>query len=211
MKRYDTKQLVLSALFGAIVVVLAFTPIGFIQLGVSKATIIHVPVIIGSILLGPKMGAGLGALFGATSLVSNTAAPVLSSFVFSPFIPVPGTASGSPLALVICFVPRILVGVLPWYVFRFLARYRFNKSRCLVLAGVAGSAVNTLLVMHLIYFLFKDAYAGVKGISPDAVYGVIATVIFANGIPEAVVAGALVLVVCKGVLRHPAIQKSVSL
>ncbi|MEG2834325.1 MAG: ECF transporter S component, partial [Ruthenibacterium sp.] len=66
-KALDLAQL---ALFSAIVIVLAFTPfLGYIPLGITKATIIHIPVIIGSILLGPKKGAILGALFGATSLI----------------------------------------------------------------------------------------------------------------------------------------------
>lgn len=70
-----------------------------------KATILHVPVIIGSILLGPKKGAFLGGIFGLTSLIKNTMMPSALSFAFSPFIPVPGTDRGSLWALVICFVP----------------------------------------------------------------------------------------------------------
>ena len=57
------------ALFGAIIVLLAFTPfLGYIPLGFTRATIIHIPVIIGSLLMGPKKGAVLGLVFGATAL-----------------------------------------------------------------------------------------------------------------------------------------------
>ena len=73
----NTRKMVLSALLGGIIVLLNFTPIGYIQLPIIKATIIHVPVIIGSILLGPKIGAGLGVVFGLTSLYNNTFAPTL--------------------------------------------------------------------------------------------------------------------------------------
>ena len=194
-----TQQLVTFSMFAAIILLLAFTPIGFIQLGFIKATIIHVPVIIGAIILGPTYGACLGALFGVASLITNTTAPAISSFVFSPLIPVPGTSGGSIWALVVCFVPRILVGILPFYACRLMQRILKNKADTVsfATAGVIGSMTNTLLVMHLIYFLFQDAYATVRGVAPQAVYGIIMGIIVANGIPEALVAGVLVASICK--------------
>lgn len=189
-----TKQLVLFAMFSAIIIFLSATPIGFIHLGVIKATIVHVPVIIGSIVLGPKIGAGLGGMFGATSLISNTIFPSISSFVFSPFIPIPGLPHGSLWALVICFIPRILVGIVPWYMYRLLkGLVKDNKFNFIVLAisGVTGSLTNTLLVMNLIYILFKEEYAAVRGVAQDAVYGIITAIIVSNGVPEAFIAGIL--------------------
>ena len=202
MAQEKTRQLVLLSMFAAIILLLAFTPIGFIQLGFIKATIIHIPVIIGSIMLGPKKGAVLGGVFGLASLISNTTAPVISSFAFSPAIPVPGTESGSPIALIICFVPRILVGVIPWFVFNLLRKI-IKKDRnivALAAAGILGSMTNTLLVMHLIYFLFKDAYAVVRDVPIQAIYGVIGTIIVVNGIPEALVAGLLTVAICKALM-----------
>ena len=100
-----TRDLVQLALFAALIIIMAFTPfIGYIPLGFTRATIIHIPVILGSLLLGPKKGAILGALFGLTSLINNTINPTITSFVFTPFY-----SGGNLLSLVICFVPRILV------------------------------------------------------------------------------------------------------
>ena len=82
---------VLLALFAAITVLLGLTPLGYIPLPFIKLTIIHIPVILGAILLGPKYGAALGFLFGLTSLLNNSMTPALTSFTFSPFIPLPGT------------------------------------------------------------------------------------------------------------------------
>ena len=68
-----TKGLVQMAIFAALIVVLAFTPfIGYIPLGFTRATIIHIPVIMGSLMLGPKKGAALGGVFGLTSFINNT-------------------------------------------------------------------------------------------------------------------------------------------
>ena len=80
------RDFVLLALFAAIILLLAFTPIGYIQLPIIKATIVHVPVIPGAIVLGPKKGAILGVLFGLTSFISNTFMPTALSFAFSPAI-----------------------------------------------------------------------------------------------------------------------------
>lgn len=76
-----TQDMVKLALFSGIIVVLAMTPLGYVPLGVIRATTIHIPVILGSILLGWKAGAFLGGLFGLTSLVINTMTPNLTSFV----------------------------------------------------------------------------------------------------------------------------------
>ena len=189
----------LLSLFAAIIIILAFTPIGFIQLGFIKATTIHVPVIIGSIVLGPQAGALLGFLFGCASLVSGTFTPVLSSFAFSPFIPVPGSDHGSALALIVCFLPRILVGIVPWFVFSAMKRLTKDKLKTLplIVAGLAGSLTNTLLVMHLIFFLFGDAYATIKNVAFNAVYPVILGIIATNGVPEAIVAAILTAGICR--------------
>ena len=75
-RKKDTRWLVGVAMMAAIVVLLANTPLGMIQLPIIKATTTHIPVIIGAILLGPMAGAVLGGVFGLCSLVSNTVAPV---------------------------------------------------------------------------------------------------------------------------------------
>lgn len=198
------RDFVLLALFAAIILLLAFTPIGFIQLPLIKATIVHVPVIIGSILLGPKKGAILGGLFGLTSLISNTMMPTLLSFAFSPAIPAPGTTSGNWLSLIITFVPRILVGILPYYIFILLQKLMKKNTKAeyfsLAIAGVVGSFVNTIFVMGAMFLLFKDAYAAAKGIPVDAVLGAVLAVVGTNGVPEAIAAVVLTVSIGKALL-----------
>jgi len=198
------REFSITSLFVAIIFLMTFTPIGFINLPVIKATITHVPVIIGSILLGPRIGACLGAMFGLASLINNTIYPTsILSFAFSPAIAVPGTDSGSVLALVICFAPRILVGVVPWYADRFMTKITRGSKKLrlfsLAVAGFAGSATNTILVMHLIFFIFKNAYAVAKGVPAGEIYGFVIMIMTGNGIPEALVAAILAPAVCKAV------------
>ena len=209
-RQESTLGIVQLALFGAIIIVLAFTPfLGYIPLGFTRATIIHIPVILGSLILGPKKGAVLGGVFGLTSLVNNTVNPTVTSFVFSPFYSL-GEISGGIGSLVICFLPRILVGVVPFYVYRLARRWRQKQgvsSAGLVLAGIFGALVNTLLVMNLIFVFFPEAYADANGVAVQAVYGFILSVIGINGIPEAVVAGVITLLTGRVLLNQKVMDR----
>lgn len=119
MKNEKTYELVLTALFTAIIIIMAFTPLGYIPLVVINATVIHIPVILGALFLGPKKGAFLGFVFGLTSFINNTfKAATASAFVFSPVLAANMVGvSGIFKSTYICFVPRILVGIVPYFVY----------------------------------------------------------------------------------------------
>ncbi len=186
------RRLTTLSLMTAIIILMAYTPIGYIDLPLIKATLIHVPVILGALLLGPADGLFLGGVFGVTSILKNTMAPAILSFAFSPLVPVPGTQSGSPWALFICFVPRMLIGVTPWLVCRGLERIasgRLNHTPIpAAVAGAVGAITNTALVMGTIALVFPQAYATANNIPVDGVIAAILGVVAANGIPEAIVA-----------------------
>jgi len=199
-----TRNLVLAAVFVAIIIIMAFTPIGYIPLGFMNATVIHVPVIIGAIILGPKYGGFLGMVFGLTSLWKNTNMPNATSFVFSPFIKV-GEYGGNFGSLIICMVPRILIGIVAYYVFRAVLKAcsgkKGKRTIALAVAGVAGSLTNTLLVMNLIYLFFGKEYgAAAKGLT-EGVYSVILGIICLNGIPEAIVSGILTVAISQALFK----------
>lgn len=205
-----TKGLVQMAVFSALIVILAFTPfIGYIPLGFTRATIIHIPVIIGSLMLGPKKGAVLGGIFGLTSFINNTINPTLTSFVFTPFYSL-GDYSGGIGSVIICFVPRILIGIIPFYVYHLVKKISRNdgvSSMGLILAGLSGALTNTLLVMNLIFVFFRDAYASANGVSASAVYTFILGVIGMNGVPEAIVAAIITLVIGRNLMRKGVMEK----
>ena len=187
-------ELVITSLFAAIIIIMAYTQLGYIPLGVINATIIQIPVIIGSLFCGPKQGAFLGFLFGFTSFLKNTLSPVtLSAFVFSPVLAADMYGvKGALCSTFICFVPRILVGVLPYFIYKALRKVFKWKSASFAIAGVVGAFTNTFLVMGSIFVLYKDAYAAAQGIAPSAVLGVIGGIISFNGVIEAVLSGVLV-------------------
>ena len=198
----QTLGMVQVALFEALIIILAFTPfLGYIPLGFTRATIIHIPVIIGSLMLGPKKGAFLGFVFGMTSFINNTMNPTATSFVFTPFFEL-GEVHGGIGSVIICFVPRILVGVVPWYVYRGLERISGKQMLSLAAAGIAGALTNTLLVMNLIYVFFRTAYAAANNVAEGAVYTFILSIIGMNGVPEAVVSAVLVSIICRVLFQY---------
>lgn len=226
-----TVQMVLAGVMTALIIVMSSVPfLGYIPLGVINATIIHIPVIIGAILLGPKYGAFLGLVFGVTSIIKNTFSPNLTSFVFSPFYQM-GEYGGNFYSVIVSLVPRILIGVVAYYVYQGLrkllsghrrdtqkgstaetsaaaaaakagtARTKTAETVALAAAGVAGSLTNTLLVMNLIYLFFGESYLIAGGKVYETVYGAILAIIIGAGVPEAIVSGILTAAICKVLLR----------
>ena len=199
-KKHDTRWMVCVALMAAIVIVLANTPLGMIQLPIIKATTVHIPVIIGAILLGPKAGAILGFVFGMCSLISNTMAPTLLSFAFSPFM----STTGIPGALKAIWVSvgcRMLIGIVAGWLWILFSKLKVNQTISLPIVGFLGSMVNTVAVMGSIYFLFAQQYAEAKEVAITAVWGLIMGTITASGIPEAIAAAVLVLALGKVLLK----------
>lgn len=188
------------ALMAAIVIVLANTPLGMIQLPVIKATTVHIPVIIGAILLGPWAGAILGAVFGVCSLISNTMAPTLLSFAFSPFMSTTGIP-GALKAIWISVGCRILIGVIAGWLWIALEKIKMNHLAALPIVGFAGSMVNTVAVMGSIYILFARQYAEAREVAVSAVWGLIIGTVTASGIPEAIAASILVLALGKALIQ----------
>lgn len=199
-KKRDTRWMVCVALMAAIVIVLANTPLGMIQLPVIKATTVHIPVILGAVLLGPLAGGILGGVFGICSLISNTMAPTLLSFAFSPFMSTTGLP-GVLKALWISVGCRILIGVVSGWLWKLFEKVHLNQTIALPITGFVGAMVNTVTVMGSIYLLFAQQYAQAQDVGVTAVWGLIMGTITASGIPEAIASAVLVLALGKVLLR----------
>ncbi len=198
-KTKDTRWMVGVAMMAAIVVLLANTPLGLIQLPIIKATTTHIPVIIGSILLGPLAGGILGGVFGICSMISNTFAPVATSMCFSPFLSETGLV-GAVKAVWVSVGCRILIGVVAGWLWIGLKKLRVNDLAALPVVGFVGSMTNTVTVMFSILFLFRAEYAAAKNIPMEAFYDFVMGVVTGTGVLEAIVALILVTVIGKALL-----------
>ena len=184
--KLSVRQMCVLALFLAIEIIMYLTPIGYLRINALSVTLMHVPVIILASTMGPAAGAFLGFVFGCTSVIGATMTPGITSFVFSPFITV-GGISGNFFSLVIALVPRILLGVIAGYVFKFAKKYAKIRQSAQVLRTVA-TVCHTIMVLGLIVILFGPQYSQALGISQAALNGVMAGVIGTNMIPEVIVA-----------------------
>jgi len=191
------------AMLLAIEAVVCFTPLGSIPIGPIVATLAHVPVIITAILLGTGAGAAMGAFAGLFSLLVWTFTPPspLVAFVFTPFYGL-GTTHGNVWSLVICFVPRILIGVVAGASFHLFTRLKWKSGFGYGVSGALGSLVNTFGVLGGIYVFFGHSYATVLGKSFNVLLGLIGTIVLTNGVPEAVIGALAAYAVCRPLQKY---------
>lgn len=199
-KHLDTRYLVSLAMMCAVLLVLGMTGIGFIQLPVIKATTMHIPVILGAILLGPGAGAVLGGVFGLCSIWANTTAPGLLSFAFSPFMTTEGLP-GVLKSLWIALVCRILLGVLAGWFWKLFKKVLKKDYVALPVTAALASVCHTILVMGSIYVLLAQQYADAKNVAASAVFDLVLGTIVASGIPESIAAAILVTGIGKALLN----------
>jgi uncharacterized membrane protein len=190
----------------AVLLVMGMTGIGFIPLPVIKATTMHIPVILGAILLGPGAGAILGGAFGLCSIWANTITPGLLSFAFSPFMSTTGFP-GMVKSVWIALGCRILFGWLAGWIWKLLKQLKVRDLVALPVTGAVATVCHTLLVMGSIYILLAQQYADAKQVGVSAVFGLVMGTVTASGIPEAIVAAVLVAAIGKALLRFTAVGK----
>lgn len=196
MNKTKTQNMTIFAMLLAIEIILVMTPLGYLPIGVLSITTMHIPVIIAGILLGKKEGAALGFVFGLTSMIEATLEPGITSFCFSPFITI-GGISGNYSSILIAFVPRILLGYVSGLVYEKMM-YKCNNKTTIIMASLAGTLTNTILVLSGIYIFFGQAYASVLGIAYETLIGALLMVVASNGVIEAIVASVVSVLVCQG-------------
>ena len=116
MKRasISIRKMTIIGVLGGISIILGLTPLGFIPIGPTRATIMHIPVIIGAIMEGPLVGGFIGLLFGMLSMFQAMSNPTPVSFVFL-----------NPL---VSILPRFLIGIVTYYTYKFIKDLGENKS-----------------------------------------------------------------------------------
>ncbi|NMM61581.1 ECF transporter S component [Clostridium sp. P21] len=147
--KFKTRQVTIIGMLSAVTIILGATGLGFIPIPPFKTTIMHIPVIIGGIVEGPVVGAFIGLMFGIFSIIQAINTPTPVSFIFI-----------NPL---IAILPRMLIGVTSYYVYKLLCKK--SKSFGIICGTVVGSFTNTLGVLGLIYVIYINAYANALHIS----------------------------------------------
>ena len=172
---FSTKQFVELALLVAVIVLLAFTPIGYIRTFGLEITLIVVPVTVGAVTLGPLSGAILGAVFGITSFIQ--------CFGMSPF----GAAllGINPFAtFAVCVMPRVLMGWLTGLAYQRLKKSSpFQKIAVVIAQQTQPAAFPQALALFFYHTEFIQEIADSLG--AKNVLGFAVAFVGINGVVEA--------------------------
>lgn len=195
MKNKKTTNMVIFSMLLAIEVVMSFTPLGFLRIGLLSVTMLHIPVIICAMALGKKYGAALGFVMGFCSFYNATFSPTITSFCFTPFFSM-GGVEGNWTSLLIAFIPRIALGYGAGAIYERLKSK--NGRTAAALSGLSGALINTIGVLGGIWIFFKDPYEAVLG---NTIVALLMTTVGVNSIAEAVV-GVIAAMAVHTVLKH---------
>ena len=185
-------RLARMALLVAIIILLTFTPLGYITLPFIAATTIQMPVIIGAVMMGPMAGLALGIAFGLSALckvlMMPGADPVATAILSYNFF----------LYAVIAIVPRGLMGWLSGLLFAGLNKTLPNQRLISYgITGFVGSMLNTIFYLGSLWLMASGIVAEVYSMDISGVGAMVMTVAATAGIPEAIVSCMIVAAVCR--------------
>ena len=146
-KSLETRRMVTLAMLSAILLMMSFTPLGYLNIGPLAISLNMIPVGIAAMALGPSGGAFLGAVFGITSFlqcmgIGGTSAMGVVLFEISPV-----------LAFVQRFFPRLLAGLLSGFVFMGMKKLT-NPTTAGFVTGFCAALLNTVLFMLALVLCF---------------------------------------------------------
>lgn len=148
-KKFDTRKMVTTAMLCAILLIMSFTPLGYLNIGPLAISFNMIPVAVGAITLGPVGGMILGGMFGITSFlqcmgIGGTSAMGVLLFEISPV-----------LAFIQRFVPRLLAGLIAGFVHNGVKKLANTSVACFA-TGFAAALLNTVLFMTALVVLFGN-------------------------------------------------------
>lgn len=150
-KGFNIQKMTIVGVLGGISIILGLTPLGFIPIGPTRATIMHVPVIIGAIMEGPVVGGLVGLIFGLSSMFQAFSNPTPISFVFlNPFVSI---------------LPRILIGIVTHYAYSGIKK--IGKKNTLVFLNIIWTGI--------IFYLLHGIYSNI--VDKDSIWSIVMNIV----------------------------------
>ena len=178
--------------FAAILLLLALTPLGYIRTPILNITILTVPIAICAIALGPTAGAVLGFVFGLTSAWSAiSGGGGMTTLLFN------YNAVGT---LVLCIVPRTLMGWLCGLVYKGAHRAFGDNIVSTILGSISAPLLNTALFMGTLVLLFSQSPVFAQIAGEKTAWLFVWGVFLSNGIAETIICGIIGTAVSKTLL-----------
>lgn len=145
MNLTKTQKMTITAVLSALILLMTFTGFGYIPIGPLKLTLNVLPVAVGAVLLGPKSGLLLGGVFGLSSFLTCFGIDAFGAILLSL----------SPVsAFVVCMIPRLLCGLIPALIYRFLRKYDKRNLIAPAVACISTAILNTLLFLGFLWICF---------------------------------------------------------
>ncbi len=182
-------EMTMTAILAALIILMTFTPIGYIPIGPVKMTLMTLPVAVGSIVLGARSGIILGSVFGLTSFYTCFGMDFVGMGLLSinPF-----------LTFVMCFVPRVLCGYLPALIYKAISKNGTKRTMLAIpVAGASVAIINTVLFLGSMWLFFGESLSEVVGVAIDNIFSLFALFAGTNGLIEIAVNIVVGTAICK--------------
>ncbi|MGM9973418.1 MAG: ECF transporter S component [Clostridiaceae bacterium] len=178
--KVNVNQMVRLAILIAIILLMSYTPLGYLKVGTVEITFIMIPVVVGAVVMGPKAGAFLGGVFGFTSFLQCFGFSAFGTILFgiNPFF-----------TFILCMVPRVLMGWLSGVIFKKLHSVDRTNVVSYVIACISGALLNTVLFVGFLLALFGRTDF-IQGFGSN-LWLIIVAIVGINGLIEAGVCAAV--------------------
>ena len=171
-------RLTLLGIFTAIILLMSFTPLGYLRLGAIEITLIIIPVALGAILTDSKGGLYLGTIFGLTSFIVGLSSPMVLLLIdLDPVI-------NTILIFIWLVVPRALMGFLVSIIFKAVSKIDKTKTISFLIAAASGAILNTLLYITFMLLTFGFNKSFLELFGADSIIVVIISLITVNALIE---------------------------
>ncbi|MBR5743552.1 MAG: ECF transporter S component [Clostridia bacterium] len=197
MKKLNIGRMTRLAILAAILILMAFTPLGYLKIGPFSMTLLMIPVAVGAVVLGPGAGLFLGTVFGLTSLAQCFGIDPTGTFLMNT----------NPVGMtVLALVPRMLMGLLCGLIFKLFDRPEKPVLRTsgTFVASLSSALLNTILFMSalVIFVLHNEAVFPLPDYGFGTVITAIVTMVGLQGVLEAVITTVVGGAVSTALLRY---------
>lgn len=153
-------KLTLTSLLTALIILMSFTPLGYLNIGAVSITFMTIPVVVGAVTQGPVIGMFLGIVFGITSFIQALKGDPFGSALLSI----------NPLfTAILCIVPRGLVGLFSGLIYKAISD-KTNSKLSYIISSFSSGFLNTVFFVGLLLlFFFKSDYIQSFGTTVPAV------------------------------------------
>ena len=138
MNKKNVLRLAQTAILLAIIVVMAFTPVGYLKIGPLSISFMTIPVVIGAMVIGPGAGAILGTAFGITSFCQAFLGDVFAATLFD---------ISAVRYFIMCIPTRTLMGLCTGLIFKALRGNGVSKTWHYFFNGFIGCLLNAVFFL----------------------------------------------------------------